>query len=178
MSLKAAMGIVATEFLFVCLSVSSALQAQNSGLVLSGTVATSSGAPVPNPSVSVKNVTTGQSTQTQTDSAGHYALSNLVPGDYQVSASAEGVGAGTGKVTLTAGKSQAFDLVLTTRAITSSEPTLEDLGISSTQAQGSPQDQARLNKRSHMLMLHQRLPRRVVRGVHMMRLKLGAAPQQ
>ena len=36
-------------------------------------------------------------------------------------------------------------------------PTLEDLGISSSQAQGSAQDQARLDKRSHMLKIHQRL---------------------
>jgi hypothetical protein len=36
-------------------------------------------------------------------------------------------------------------------------PTLEDLGISPQQAQGSAQDQARLDKRSHMLKIHQRL---------------------
>ena len=36
-------------------------------------------------------------------------------------------------------------------------PTLEDLGISQSQAQGSAQDQARLDKRSHMLKIHQRL---------------------
>ena len=36
-------------------------------------------------------------------------------------------------------------------------PTLEDLGISPTQAQGSAQDQARLDKRTHMLKVHQRL---------------------
>jgi len=34
---------------------------------------------------------------------------------------------------------------------------LQDLGISPDQAQGTAADQARLNKRSHMLMLHQRL---------------------
>ena len=36
-------------------------------------------------------------------------------------------------------------------------PTLEDLGISPQQAQGNAQDQARLDKRSHMLKIHQRL---------------------
>jgi len=36
-------------------------------------------------------------------------------------------------------------------------PTLEDLGLSPQQAQGSAQDQARLDKRSHMLKIHQRL---------------------
>jgi hypothetical protein len=36
-------------------------------------------------------------------------------------------------------------------------PTLEDLGLSPAQIQGSAQDQARLDKRSHMLKIHQRL---------------------
>ncbi len=36
-------------------------------------------------------------------------------------------------------------------------PSLEDLGISPQQAQGNAQDQARLDKRSHMLKVHQRL---------------------
>ncbi len=36
-------------------------------------------------------------------------------------------------------------------------PTLEDLGITPEQARGNAQDQARLDKRSHMLKIHQRL---------------------
>jgi hypothetical protein len=36
-------------------------------------------------------------------------------------------------------------------------PTLEDLGISPAQTQGSAQEQARLDKRTHMLKVHQRL---------------------
>jgi hypothetical protein len=36
-------------------------------------------------------------------------------------------------------------------------PTLEDLGLSPDQTRGSAQDQARLDKRSHMLKIHQRL---------------------
>jgi hypothetical protein len=36
-------------------------------------------------------------------------------------------------------------------------PTLEDLGLSPAQTQGNAQDQARLDKRSHMLKIHQRL---------------------
>jgi hypothetical protein len=36
-------------------------------------------------------------------------------------------------------------------------PSLQDLGISAQQAQGNAQDQARLDKRSHMLKVHQRL---------------------
>ena len=36
-------------------------------------------------------------------------------------------------------------------------PTLEDLGLSPAQTQGNAQDQARLDRRSHMLKIHQRL---------------------
>jgi len=36
-------------------------------------------------------------------------------------------------------------------------PSLQDLGISAQQAQGNAQDQARLDKRSHMLKIHQRI---------------------
>lgn len=38
-----------------------------------------------------------------------------------------------------------------------SEPTLGDLGFPTAQTQGSAQDQARLDRRSHMLKIHQRL---------------------
>jgi hypothetical protein len=40
---------------------------------------------------------------------------------------------------------------------TQTPPSLQDLGISPQQAQGNAQDQARLDKRSHMLKVHQRL---------------------
>jgi hypothetical protein len=39
----------------------------------------------------------------------------------------------------------------------SNAPTLEDLGLSPEQTRGSAQDQARLDRRSHMLKIHQRL---------------------
>jgi hypothetical protein len=39
----------------------------------------------------------------------------------------------------------------------SQPPTLDDLGFSPDQAKGSAKDQARLNKRAHMLLMHQRL---------------------
>lgn len=39
----------------------------------------------------------------------------------------------------------------------SQAPSLEDLGLSSSQTQSDPQLQARLDKRAHMLKIHQRL---------------------
>ena len=74
-----------------------------------------------------------------------------MPGDYEVSVSAEGFPTKVTKVTLTQGATQTVNLTL------GGALSLEDLGFSQTQTQGSAQDQARLDKRSHMLKVHQRI---------------------
>ena len=139
-------GILVLSFLF-----SVPLRAQVASAVLSGTVADASGKVVADAKISVKNVVTGQTTDAQSDLAGLYNVPNLVPGDYEVSVSAVGFSPSVAKVTIAQGAKQTMNLTL------GSVLSLGDLGFSPAQAQGNAQDQARLDKRSHMLKIHQRI---------------------
>ncbi|HSZ18694.1 MAG TPA: carboxypeptidase-like regulatory domain-containing protein [Candidatus Acidoferrum sp.] len=150
MSPKAVKGGVALSFLIVLFSISIPISAQDSNSSLSGAITGAAGAAVPNAKVAVKNLATGQSTETQTDSAGRYNVPNLMPGDYELAVSAEGYSTNTVKVTVAPGAGKTADVTL------AGVLSLQDLGISSGQAQGTAADQARLDKRSHMLKLHQR----------------------
>jgi hypothetical protein len=151
MNAKAAKGGVALYLFVLLFSISISIRAQDANSSLSGAITSATGAAVPNAKVAVKNLATGQSTETQTDSAGHYNVQNLMPGDYELDVSAEGYSTNTAKVTVATGAGKTADVTL------AGVLSLQDLGISPDQTQGTAQDQARLNKRSHMLMLHQRL---------------------
>jgi hypothetical protein len=149
------------------------LHAQDASATLSGTITDSSGKVLAGAKISVKNLTSGQSIETLADSAGVYTVSNLAAGDYEVSASAAGIGAAVGKVTVTAGNRQTLSLTLTPLPATApstapenlpnapssskTEPSLEDLGFSKAETQSNAAQQALLDKRTRMLKIHQRM---------------------
>jgi len=143
--------LIGVAILALPLLICEQLRAQDAGAILSGIITNSTGAAVPNAKLSLKNLATGQSANAQSDSAGLYNFSNLVPADYELSVSAEGFSTNVSKVTVAAGARQTLNLTL------SGILSLGDLGFSQDQTQGNAQDQARLDKRSHMLKIHQRL---------------------
>lgn len=149
------------------------LQAQQAEATLSGKVTDSSGAALPNAKVSVRNVETGQAAEVQTDGTGTYNLPKLAPGDYELTVSVKGFTVNTGKVTLTAGATLTYNATLTALPSepqpqspasagagappSNNAPSLQDLGFSPAEIKGNPKEQALLEKRTHMLKIHQRL---------------------
>jgi len=137
--------------IFFALSFSTAVFAQ--GATLSGTVKDAAGAPVPHASVSLKNVNTGQTTQTQADAQGAYQFSNVAPDDYEVTATAIGFTAKTERISMTSA-AQTADISF---GATMAGPSLSDLGFPTAETKSNPEEQARLDKRTHMLKIHQKM---------------------
>src|ERR1700686_3035853 len=89
------------------------VHAQVTGATLSGTVRDPSGALIVNARISINNVATGVTRALTTDAAGFYSAPNLLPGTYEVSATAPGftTEVQTG-LTLTVGAQQVLNLAL------------------------------------------------------------------
>ena len=149
------------------------LRAQESEATLSGRVTDSSGAGVANAKVSVRNLATSQSMEAQTGAAGTYSLAKLAPGEYEVTVSAEGLAPKKQNVILAAGASLTFNAELSLLPSApqaqpqapanpnappgNKAPSLGDLGFSPAETKSNPKEQALLDKRTHMLKIHQRL---------------------
>jgi len=77
-------------FVFTLFAVTSVIFAQTETGQIAGTVVDPSGAAVPGAAVSVKSVATGAVRETKTAVGGEYNFTNLLPGEYIVSATAAG----------------------------------------------------------------------------------------
>jgi Carboxypeptidase regulatory-like domain/TonB-dependent Receptor Plug Domain len=99
--------------LLVCLMISRPLNAQVAGATLSGVITDAQAGAVVNAKVSVTNLATSVALETVTNSAGSYTLPNLIPGDYEVSVTAQGFSTTKSKVTLSVGQKQEMNLALT-----------------------------------------------------------------
>lgn len=140
---------VRTLFMFLLVATTSALAQQPAAL--SGTITAAPGKPVRNARVSIKNLDTGKTETTQTNATGDYSFSQVASGEYELDVSAAGFGSEAAKVTLAPGAQRTMSLAL------SPALSLQGLGFPSSETQGNAQEQARLDKRSHMLKIHQRL---------------------
>jgi Carboxypeptidase regulatory-like domain len=152
--------------LLIVFSVASSL-AQQTNAIVTGTVTNATSTPVPNAKITAKNRNTGETTTTQSDASGHFQFGALPLTDYEISVSADGFGPQTSKITLAAGVPQTLNLALTPTkpennlpnapSSSKTEPSLSDLGFTPEQTQGNAKEQALLDKRTHMLKVHQKL---------------------
>ena len=149
--------------LLLSLSVSVPLCAQNSTAIISGTVTDLAGSPVAGAKVSVNNVFTGQIAETESNASGRYSVVKLGPGNYVVTAEAEGFPSSTSQLTLAAGATKTLNPQLEGASDDApaqsggTEPSLSSLGFPTSVVQSNPKEQARLNKRTRMLQIHQKL---------------------
>lgn len=151
-------------FLLLCIT---NLAAQQTNAVIAGKVTNASGGPVANAEITARNLNTGETASAQSDASGEFHFDALPPADYEVSVSADGFAPQTSKVTASAGASQALNLALAPAkpesnlpnapSSSKTEPSLSDLGFTPEQVQGNAQQQALLDKRTHMLKVHQKL---------------------
>ncbi len=135
---------------------------------LTGKVLDASGAPVANAKVTAVSADTGQAQTVTTGVDGVYRLA-LPPGNYRVKFEAAGfVTVETSSASVTASGTSVQDGNLAAGAQSNqqttakslekpAEPSLNDLGFPPDQTAGNAAEQARLDKRSHMLKIHQRL---------------------
>jgi hypothetical protein len=95
------------------------IYAQMAGAMLSGTVTDPSGAIIPEAQVTIKNTATGVSVTKTTNASGFYTAPNLLPGSYEIAASAQGFSTQvrTG-ITLTVGAEQLLNLTMQVGGVT------------------------------------------------------------
>src|SRR5438270_7560326 len=126
--------------LIFCVAGAVQVRAQEVGGTILGTITDQSGAVVPQASILVRNMANGISRTVTTDSAGFYTTPNLLPGTYEVAASAIGFATSVNAdITLTVGNQRVLNFVLKIGQVAevvhvSIEPPAIDLASSAIQA--------------------------------------------
>lgn len=143
---------------------------------LTGRVTDASGKAVVNATVTATSLETGQTQSATAGTEGAYKV-DLASGNYQLKFEAAGFKTlDIPSVTVTGGETAVLDEKLEVEQQSTGNPTpaqpenlpnapssnttapsLEDLGLSPEQTRGNPQEQALLDKRTHMLKIHQRM---------------------
>src|SRR3984885_4897443 len=162
--------------IFLLVQVAPPLMAQTATAAVTGTVRDESGKAVASVTVTATNIDTGQKQMANTGPEGTYKL-ELPAGNYRLTFEAAGFNAleissamvsGTVPEVLD-GKLERGEPVNGNPAPTQQEnlpnapsssataPSLSDLGLSPEQTQGNAREQALLDKRTHMLKIHQRM---------------------
>ena len=154
------MNAIASRFmigLLISLPITGLTWAQDGVPGLYGAVKDTSGMVVSTATVTATNLDTGESAETQTSSDGLYSIVGIEPGEYEVTAAASSFASATSKVTVEPAVERKLDFTLLDAPGGTGQISLKDLGFTAPQIQGNAAQQARLDKRSHMLQMHQRL---------------------
>ena len=145
MSLQFRKGITCCSILVIwCVLMPLIAHAQVSGAALSGTVTDASGARIPNAEVSIQDVSTGIIRTVTTDSAGFYAMPNLLPNVYKVIVTANGFSTSEHSgITLTVGSEQVLNIrmevgQISQRVEVKDEPPAVELATSSVGSEVDP----------------------------------------
>jgi hypothetical protein len=116
MNRKATISLLVGSILALLLSLPT--RAQVVGATISGTITDARGDSVPNAKVTAKDLATGVSTSTTTNTYGAYSIPNLNPAEYEISASATGFSTARTKATLTVGAKQEVNFSLKVGQVT------------------------------------------------------------
>ena len=142
----------------ICLSGIISAQNENSATIL-GQVVDSVGAAVPDATVVISNIATGQTRQVQSNDQGIYTVYPLAPGEYTVTVEQSGFKKTIVNVTLNAKDRRPVDVVLEvgeaseTVTVTSEPPLIQDSAVGQTLVSGNQVTELPLNNRNFIRLL-------------------------
>jgi len=143
---------LASLLLVAICAIGAMAQSQASTGQIVGTVKNPNGELVPGATVTVTNPANGLSRSVTTNDQGGFTAPNLPSGEYELTTSASGFDSKSVMVHL-GSTPQTEDVAL----IATAGPSLSDLGFNTADTKGNADEQARLDKRTRMLKIHQKM---------------------